>query len=83
MRYRLEGEMKTSITHVSNFGSFRPFGIVTGWNGYVEYHDSSRYAKASDGRLLKWLESPCSLIRNAAAIELAERGLEKWRKGNL
>ena len=74
--------MKTRTTHVSNFGSFRPVGIVTDWNGYAEYHDSPRYAKAADDELRACMESPRSLIRNAAAIELAERGLNEWRKGN-
>lgn len=76
--------MKTRTTHISNFGSFRPVGLVSDWNGYAEYHESPRYAKASDSELRAWMEeSPRSLIRNAAAIEIAERALVEWRKGNM
>jgi hypothetical protein len=70
--------MKKDITHISNFGSFAPIGANA--LGYIEYHDSPRYSKASDSQLDEWQESPNKLIRNAARIELANRGLRAWNE---
>jgi hypothetical protein len=74
--------VKTKSYHVSNFGSFRP-AAVTDTEGYVTYHDSPRYAAATDDQLTEWAETGRTLaVRNAAATEIAERKLNEWRKGN-
>lgn len=73
--------MKTKTYHVSNLGSFG--GVVSpDANGYVTYHDSPRYAKATSEQLADWSESPTRAVRNAAKTELAERGIQHWRSAN-
>lgn len=60
--------------------SVEEYNALIGANalGYIEYHDSPRYSKASDSQLDEWQESPNKLIRNAARIELANRKLRAW-----
>lgn len=70
--------MKTRAYHISNLGSFGA-SVPTGRDGYVTYHDSPRYAKASNSRLAEWTESRCKAVRAAAWTELAERGIAEWR----
>ena len=70
--------MKTKTYHVSNLGSFG--GVVSpDANGYVTYHDSPRYDKATDKQLADWAESTIRAVRNAAKTEMAERGIREWR----
>ena len=66
--------MKTKTTHSSYFGSFS-----SGFNGYIEYHDSPRYSKASEQELENWTQSRFEVVRNAARIELKNRAIEAWR----
>lgn len=73
--------MKTATYHVSNYGSFRP-DATTDTDGYVTYHDSPRYAKATNEQLREWLDSRNEAVRNAAATEIASRKLQKWQEGN-
>lgn len=73
--------MKTKSYHISNLGSYAPSHIADN-NGYVTYHDSIRYGKASDEQLAEWAESRNKAVRNAAITEQAERDLEEWRKNN-
>jgi len=78
---RLNYTMKTKSYHISNFGSFAPAG-ATERDGYVAYHDSDRYGKATGAQLDTWSESRNTAVRNAALTEQAERRLAKWQKGN-
>jgi len=71
--------VKTHITHVSNFGSFRP-AIRADFQGYITYHASPRYALADESQLEEWLESRLSAVRAAAAIELANRKIAAWQE---
>lgn len=71
--------MNTNTTHISNFGSFAPRGASIDREGYIHYHDSDRYAEASDTQLEQWLALGSAIVRNAAAIEMAERALNAWR----
>lgn len=73
--------MKTKSYHISNLGSFAPSSANVE-NGYVTYHDSPRYGKASDEQLEEWAGSRTKAVRNAAVTEQAERALAKWQKGN-
>jgi hypothetical protein len=73
--------MKTKSYHISNLGSFAP-SAATVENGYVTYHDSPRYSKATDEQLSAWAESRTKAVRNAAVTEQAERELAKWQKQN-
>lgn len=68
--------MKTASYHSSNFGSF---AFTT---GYVTYHVSPRYAKASDAQLAEWESSRLKAVRNAAKTERAERAISAWRKAS-
>lgn len=70
--------MKTKTYHVSNLGSFGG-GVSPGTNGYVTYHDSPRYAAATDEQLEEWSDSQSRAVRNAAKTEMAERGINAWR----
>lgn len=70
--------MKTKSYHISNFGRFAPTSAAD-VNGYVTYHDSDRYAKASDDKLAEWAESRTKAVRNAALTEQAQRNLRQWR----
>ena len=70
--------MKTRTFHVSNLGSFGA-SVPTDRDGYVTYHDSKRYEKASNAKLVEWTESRCKTVRAAAWTELAERGISAWR----
>ena len=68
--------MKTASYHSTNLGSF---AFAT---GYVTYHVSPRYAKATDEQLAEWTNSKLKAVRNAARTEQAERAIREWRKGN-
>jgi len=72
--------MKTKSYHKSNLGSFAP-SISTN-DGYIVYHDSPRYGKASEEQLEAWAESRIKAVSNAALTEQAERALSQWQKGN-
>jgi hypothetical protein len=73
--------MNTRSYHISNLGSYAPRGIDT--NGYVTYHVSRQYSKASDEQLAEWAaESRIKAVRNAAITEQAERRLAKWQGQN-
>lgn len=72
--------MKTKSYHKSNLGSFAP-SISTN-DGYITYHDSPRYAKASEEQLEEWAGARIAAVRNAALTEQAERALGEWRKNN-
>jgi len=74
-------KMKTRSYHISNLGSYAPSHIADS-NGYVTYHDSDRYGKATDEQLEEWAESRIKAVRNAAITEQAERKLAEWQKGN-
>ena len=71
--------MKTKSYHISNLGSYAPRAAVADPEGYVTYHDSARYAEASDEQLDAWAESRNAAVRNAALTEQAERRLKQWR----
>lgn len=73
--------MNTKCYHISNFGSFAP-EVEADANGYVTYHESERYAKASNAQLREWLGSRIKAVRNAAATEIAQRKLNQWRNSN-
>lgn len=81
MRTKKKLPMKTRTAHISTFGSFRPH-CPSDSEGYIEYHDSPRYSKATPAQLNEWGASRFKLIRNAVALERACRALEKWQKGN-
>ena len=71
--------MKKSSTHKSNFGGFAPIGANV--NGYIEYHDSPRYARASLAQLEEWeSDAKMLIVRNAARIELANRKIRAWNE---
>lgn len=71
--------MKKSSTHISNFGKFAPIGAND--NGYIEYHDSKRYARASIAQLEEWeADAKMQIVRNAARIELANRRIRDWNE---
>ncbi len=70
--------MRTDKTHITTFGTFRPY-TKTDTEGYIEYHDSQRYSTATDEQLETWRGSRFRLIRNAAAIEQANRQIADWR----
>lgn len=73
--------MQTKTYHITNLGSYAPSGIAD-VNGYVTYHASPRYSKATEEQLNGWAESRVKAVRNAAVTEMAERHLESWRNGN-
>jgi len=73
--------MKTNSYHISNLGSYA-YSHIADSNGYVTYHDSPRYGKATDEQLDEWAESRSKAVRNAAITEQAERQLSKWQKEN-
>ena len=50
------------------------------FNGYIEYHDSPRYAKASIAQLEEWAIARIKIVRNAARIELANRKIRAWNE---
>lgn len=71
--------MKTTAYHVSNLGGYAPSEYADS-TGYIEMHDSLRYADADTDQLTEWLEeSRYKVVRAAAATELACRELDKWR----
>lgn len=71
-------KMKTRTYHITTLGSFAPHGCA-GNDGYVIYHDSPRYAKATEEQLATWRESRNKAVRNAALTEIASRNLQVWR----
>ena len=71
--------MKTKTYHITNLGSFSPRGITTDSAGYVTYHDSQRYAKATESQLNEWRHSKFVAVRNAALTEFAERHWSLWQ----
>jgi hypothetical protein len=75
-------KMKTRSYHISNLGSYAPSHIADN-NGYVTYHDSDRYGKATDEQLEEWAESRTTAVRNAAITEQAERKLAEWQTNSL
>lgn len=73
--------MKKRSVHQSNFGAFAPIGANVG--GYIEYHDSPRYSRASIAQLEEWeADARMEIVRNAARIELANRRIRKWNEGS-
>ena len=71
--------MRKSSTHKSNFGSFAPIGANA--NGWIEYHESARYARASIAQLEEWeADAKMLIVRNAARIELANRKIFAWNE---
>jgi hypothetical protein len=72
--------MKTKSCHKTNLGSFAGRLVADG-DGYVCYHDHTRYAKASDEQLEQWAQSMSLSVANAAELELASRALDRWRDG--
>lgn len=73
--------MKTKKYHQSNLGSYAPTQVADSY-GYITYHDSPRYAKASAEQLGEWASSRISVVRSAAITEQCERELAKWRSHN-
>lgn len=71
--------MKTKAYHITNLGAFAPHGCA-GRDGYVTYHDSPRYADATDAQLEQWVHKGRKAVRNAALTEIAERQIEQWRE---
>ena len=71
--------MKTKTYHVTNLGSFAPTGLADN-EGYVRYHVSPRYGKATDSQLADWADSRSIAVRNAAITEQCERRLADWQK---
>jgi hypothetical protein len=72
--------MKTKSYHITLFGKFAPaIGTNT---GYVIYHDSPRYSKASTEQLNEWAKSRIETVRNAALTERAERRVREWNNRN-
>ena len=73
--------MKKSETHQSNFGTFAPVGANVG--GYIEYHDSPRYSRATNAQLEEWAsDAKMLIVRNAARIELANRKIRAWNENS-
>lgn len=70
--------MITRTTHITNFGRFQP-ECQSDEEGYIEYHDSSRYSTASEEQLDKWSRSRHTAVRTAVAVERAQRRISKWR----
>lgn len=71
--------MKIRRYHVSKFGLFGG-GVVADADGYVTYHDSPRYAAATDEQLKDWAANAKTLAaRNAARTEINKRRLNEWR----
>ncbi len=73
--------MTTATYHVSNLGSYAPSGIADN-NGYVTYHKSPRYGRATEAQLDGWACSRIAAVRNAAITEQAERRLAEWQRAN-
>jgi hypothetical protein len=68
--------MKTKSYHKSNLGSYAPH--ISTNDGYITYHDSPRYAKASQEQLEEWAGSRIEAVRNAALTEQGKRALGEW-----
>lgn len=73
--------MKTKQIHTSNISRFSR-GISADVHGYAILHDSPRYAAATSEQLTEWTESRVKAVRNAAAVELADRAVAEWQKTN-
>jgi hypothetical protein len=71
--------MKTKSYHHTALGSYTPAGATRDGQGYVTYHDSPRYAAATEDQLDAWSESRTTPVRNAALTEIAERALKVWQ----
>jgi len=74
--------MKTASYHSTAFGDFAPRRATQDNQGFITYHVSARYGKASDAQLDGWAQSPLSAVRNAAVAEIGERCLGEWRRNN-
>ena len=74
--------MKTKSYHYTALGSYTPAEATRDSQGYITYHVSPRYAKATTEQLEKWSESRTTAVRNAAVTEIAERALAVWRSNN-
>ena len=71
--------MKKLTVHKSSFGKFAPIGANV--NGYIEYHDSPRYSRATNAQLEEWAsDARMQIVRNAARIELANRKIRSWNE---
>ena len=68
--------MKTNTTHISNFGG--SLYLETSTDGYAVYHESPRYAAASDSQLESWTDSRFEAVRNAARCEQFNRARDEW-----
>lgn len=71
--------MNIKTYHISNLGSFSPRGVTVDSQGYVTYHSSDRYSKASNDQLVDWSCSRIRSVRNAALTEIAERSIVAWQ----
>jgi hypothetical protein len=71
--------MKTKTYHHTNLGSYFPARASVDSSGFVTYHDSPRYSRATESQLRDWADSRIGSVRNAAVTEMAERDLEAWR----
>lgn len=71
--------MKTKSYHYTALGSYTPAGATRDRQGYITYHDSPLYAKATAEQLEEWSESLTTSVRNAAVTEIAERALAIWQ----
>ena len=72
--------MKTTTTHISNFGAFVP-GCPADQDGYIRYHVSKKYDRMTTSQLQTIAEDQTQLqaIRNASAIALAQDELAEWQ----
>jgi len=73
--------MRVKKYHATNLGSFAPTEIAD-VEGYVTYHDSHRYADATEEQLAEWAASRLTAVRAAAVTEQAERCLAEWQRSN-
>jgi hypothetical protein len=73
--------MKTKKIHASVFGWFAPTHLEDE-EGYIVFHDSPRYAKATDESLERWALRKNVIIRNAAEVEQRSRLMAEWQEEN-
>jgi len=74
--------MKTKSYHHTALGSYAPSAATRDSQGYITYHSSPRYGKATAEQLDEWSRSRIAAVKNAAETEIANRALAAWRSEN-
>lgn len=70
--------MNAKTHRTDHIGFWASKHVVYDSDGSVTFDESSRYSLATSGELIEWMFDGSDAVRNAAVMELDERGLGEW-----